>query len=67
MNRCVWREKCLEYGGKKSEVDKKINSEKDINSAEKKISECECFGSVVLTTRLVKKNNKQKTINKVWV
>ncbi len=48
MNRCVWREKCLEYGGKKSEVDKKINSEKDINSAEKKISEC--FGSVVLTT-----------------
>ena len=34
--------------GKKSEVDKKINSEKDINSGEKKISEC--FGSVVLTT-----------------
>ena len=37
MNRCVWREKCLEYGGKKREVDKKLIVKKDIKRAQKKI------------------------------
>ena len=36
VNRCVWREKCLEYGGKKREVDRKLIVKKS--------------GSVVLTT-----------------
>ena len=35
VNRCVWREKCLEYGGKKREVDKKLIVKKILNVRKK--------------------------------
>ena len=65
MNRCVWREKCLEYGGEKC---LEYGGEKKKKKKKRKKKELAMFWIRSTDDRLVtNKNYKQKTINKVWV